>query len=187
MSYNEIPLKIAYRLINHGPLLLVSSRLKNGRFNIAPVAWNCTYLKEPASLIIAVGKGNATHDAIISEKRFAVSIPCRAQEELVRKTGAVTGEEVDKYKEFSIRSIRGKKTGLLIPEGSTGYIELRLMDVYDTGKVSLILGEAIYSAADPTAFSERVLPAAERGKTLHHLGGNVFAYPVELTVSDTVD
>ncbi|NLB34803.1 MAG: flavin reductase family protein [Elusimicrobia bacterium] len=177
MNYKEIPLDVAYRLINHGPVVLVSSRLRNGVYDIAPVAWNCIISKDPTSLVVAISKANATHDAIIFREEFAISIPCAAQEKIVKDTGAVSGADTEKFSNFDIKFIPGKKTDLKIPTGCTGYIECRLEAVYDMGGHSLLYGEAIYAAADPEGFSERVLPENEKGKTLHHLGSNVFAVP----------
>jgi hypothetical protein len=45
-------------------------------------------------------------------------------------------------------------------------------------EVGLVFGECLFAAADAEGFQQdRVQTARPAGKTLHHLGGNVFAVP----------
>ncbi len=179
MGYIEIPVDISYRLVNHGPVVLVSSRSPGGRYDIAPVAWNCPVGKSPPRILIAVGRSHATFENISSRGEFAVSVPCLGQEKLVRETGSVSGRDSDKFSEMNIEYTAGEKTDTRIPLGCSGYIECSLSETFETGKVALFIGDALAAAADPEAFSERIRPESEKGRTLHHLGGKVFALPSE--------
>ena len=63
----------------------------------------------------------------------------------------------------------------MIPTGMIGYIEFKVIEIYDTGKLALIVGEALYAAVDAQAYDgDRILSEKAAGKTMHHLGNRRF-------------
>ncbi len=173
-NYSELPLERAYRLLNHGPLVLISTRSGEGEYNIAPIAWNCPVQKDPTRVLAAVGKSHKTHDNIEQTGEFIVCVPNKNQAELTRDTGSVSGEKCDKFKKFNIKTLNGTKVKGKIPRGVLGYIECKVIKKISTGGVSLIIGEANYAAALKKGFKGRVWPENKEGRSLHHLGGGEF-------------
>ncbi len=175
MEYIEVPLNEAYRLLNTGPLVMVSTVSKDKKYNTAPIAWACPAAKEPARVLIGVGKKHKTFSNIEETGVFAAAVPNISQVEMIKSTGSVSGKETDKFGEFNIKSMPAKKIDCIIPESVIGYIECKVINTFSVDKLALIVGEAVYAGADKNAYDgERLLSETPAGKTVHHLGNKRF-------------
>ncbi|MFC2091205.1 flavin reductase family protein [Elusimicrobiota bacterium] len=174
MEYQEISIDKAYRLVNHGPLVLLSTVSADKKYDIAPIAWNCPVGKSPTRILLAVGREHKSRKNVKATGVFAVSIPSVMQLEIVKNTGSVSGHEVDKISRFSISCITGRQVDVKIPVGCVGYIECKVIKQFDQDKVTLIIGEALCAFVNKESFNERVMPELRSGCTLHHFGGGEF-------------
>lgn len=173
-NYKELSLDKAYRLLNVCPLILVSSVSKDGQQNIAPVAWACPLEMEPTRVMFVLDEGHQTAKNILDNNSFIVSIPGQEQIDIIKKTGSISGKDVDKFEKFSLKSFAGTKSDCLIPEGVLGYIECKLLKTFNVEGSQIIIGEAVHAAADKNTFSDRYLIEKKDGRPLHHLGGKKF-------------
>ncbi len=165
----------AYRLINTGPVVMVATVSADGVYDVAPIAWSCLARKSPTRVLVGVGKSHKTFTNIEDTGAFVVGVPNIAQTELVKATGSVSGHDLDKFATRSIESIPARKIDCQIPVGMIGYIECKLAQIYDTGKLALIMGDAVHAAVDPQAYDgDRILSETPAGKTIHHLGNKRF-------------
>jgi len=176
-NYQEIPKDSSHRLINHGPVVWVSTRDNKGAYDIAPIAWGCPVRKDPPKLAVVVGNRHKTHENIKATGEFIVCVPHATQIELVKKTGSKSGMDLNKFEAFGIRAFQGKKVDALIPEGCIGYLECRVYSSVEVEKVEMFIGEVLSANVNPEAYSGRLLTEKEEGKTLHHLGERIFAVP----------
>lgn len=175
MEYKQVKKGKIYRLINTGPLMLVSTLSKEKKPDIAPIAWACPAELDPARVLICLDKGHKTFKNLKETGVFAVSIPHASQIDLVEETGSVSGKQGDKYSLFSIKAFTGKKTKCLIPRGVIGYIECKVRKIFNVEGTMTVIGDAVYAAAMPGAFDgERLLSEKPAGKALHHLGKDRF-------------
>lgn len=182
-NYIEVPSSQAYRLVNIGPVILVSTCSKDGQFDIAPMAWNCPIHKAPTRILVAIGKRHQTYRNIKDTGYFIICIPHESQAKMVMGTGAVSGKNTDKFSMFKIQTFNGAKLKAKIPVGCLAYIECKLFKTFDPGGSELIIGECIYAAADKNGFNKRLLPENKDGKTLHHLGGRDFVTTSDYVIS----
>lgn len=173
-NYREISVDEAYRLINHGPLVLVCTVSADGKPDIAPIAWNCPVEKSPARILLAMGNTHQTYKNIEDTGRFVVCVPNSAQADMVRNTGSVSGSDADKYERFNIESMKSEYVGAAVPVGCVGYMECNVVKNIDCEYVALVIGEVVRAFADTEGFEKRVRPESENGRTLHHLGGGEF-------------
>ena len=174
-EYKDLQLDKAYRMLNHGPVVMLSTRSESGFFDIAPIAWNCPIKKNPPKLLFAVGKSHRTYKNIKETGVFAVCVPDASWADFVRFCGSVSGDEEDKFEKLGRDTFSGEKTSCLIPSGLSGYIECSLSGEVEISSVSLITGDALKAGFCREAFSDRLRPENEKGRTLHHLGGGEFA------------
>ena len=107
--YVEMAAGASHRLINHGCVVLVCTRGEGGRYDVAPVAWTSPVRKEPATVLVVLGKRHQTTANIAGSERYIVAVPHASQAELVLQCGSVSGREVDKYEEFGMRRLRGRR------------------------------------------------------------------------------
>jgi flavin reductase (DIM6/NTAB) family NADH-FMN oxidoreductase RutF len=179
MKYVEVPDDNWYRLINHGPTVMVSTRDKNGIYNIAPIAWCSPVQKNPPKLLTVIGRSHKTYTNIMETGEFVVCVPHINQAKLVRQTGKSTGDDIRKFDEFAIKAFSANEVDILIPEGCVGFIECRVSNRSQQEKVDIIVGEVLSASALESVFEERLLAEKPEAKTLHHLGGSMFAFPAD--------
>lgn len=90
-----VPLDRAYRLLNHGPTVLLSAS-HEGRRNVMAVAWNMALDFTPPKVAVVIDKSTFTRGLVEGSGAFVLSVPCRQQSELVTAIGNCSGKEVDK-------------------------------------------------------------------------------------------
>ena len=91
-----VPLDKAFRLINHGPVVLVSSAHGAAR-NVMAAAWAMPLDFSPPKVAVVVDARSYTRELIEASGEFAFNIPCRNQIEAVLKAGTATGRDGDKF------------------------------------------------------------------------------------------
>lgn len=102
-----------------GCLIWVCTRSPGGRYDLAPIAWNCPLDYEPSSRILFVSDtSHASYENLRLSGTFAVALPGPEQLDLVEKTGSVSGRERDKYLDFGIAAERAHEVDALVPSGA---------------------------------------------------------------------
>lgn len=178
----RVPLQHAYRLLNHGPTVLVSAA-HGGERNLMAAAWAMPLDFEPPKVAVVIDKSTFTRGLVEGSSRFALSLPCAAQADLAFTVGSTRGGADgvgDKFKRHGIEVFEGPATGLPLVAGCVGWLECRLLpeprlqQAYD-----LFLGEVVAAHADERVFSQGRWhfdghPAL---RTLHHVAGGHFLLP----------
>jgi len=108
-------------------------------------------------------------------KKFIACIPHISQTDIVRKTGSVSGKEMDKFANFSIKTFNGEKTGCKIPKGVISYLECRTKKIVRIDSTAIVIADIVFAAVDKDAFDgERFLAEKKKGKAIYHIGGEKF-------------
>lgn len=162
-DYQEIPQSEAYGLLNTGGLVMVCTKGAEGRYDLAPIAWNCPLDYDPTSrVLIVMDPAHRTVENIEASGCFVLALPTYRQKALIDGTGSVSGRDADKYEKFRIRSLRGREIDALIPSGSAGWLECRTIDIRRIGSVAVIAGEVVYAKAVKDAWKHRLHYAGEK-------------------------
>ena len=85
-----VRLEKAYRLLNHGPTVLVAAR-HAGVDNVMAAAWSCALAFAPPELTIVLDKATKTRELVERAGTFVVQVPTVAQRELTYQVGQPTG------------------------------------------------------------------------------------------------
>ena len=179
-----VPLSKAYRLLNHGPTVLVSAA-HNGQRNIMAAAWAMPLDFEPPKVAVVLDKATWTRHLLEGAGTFVLQVPCVAQADLVFTVGSVSGRELpgqDKFAAFGIAHHAATMIDAPLVAGCIGWLECRLIPEPHLQQAhDLFIGEAVAAWVDERAFEGgkfRPLddtPPAWR--TLHHLGAGNFVVP----------
>lgn len=125
----------------------------------------------PNRILIAVNKNNKTHDMIMEDKRFNLSmIAENASFELFKHFGFQSGSNVNKFADFSDCERSGN--GLLYITGQTNaYVSGNVINTIDTGTHTLFIADvadAEILSEVPTAtytyYQENIKPKPEAAK-----------------------
>jgi flavin reductase (DIM6/NTAB) family NADH-FMN oxidoreductase RutF len=181
---NQVALDKAYRLLNHGPTVLITSAHGTQR-NVMAAAWNMPLDFDPPKVAIVIDKNTYTSELIKTSGHFAINVPCRAQAELVVKVGSSSGRELlgkdrdTKFAAFDLPIFPASKIEAPLLEGCVAWLECKVIpephirDAYD-----LYLAEVVAAHADERVFSDGRwhFEGHDELRTIHHIaGGNFFA------------
>jgi len=185
-KYIEVAAAEAWRLMNHGPLVLVCTKSAEGNRDLAPIAWSMPVEYDPVSEVgFVCDKGHATAANILASGKFALALPHSSQKDLVLKAGARGGAGADKFETLGLGALSCKRIDAVLPEGIVGWLECELFKKFEIGTSWLFVGKVLYAACDEAAWKDgpeggRLLVETPEGKTLHHLGGSDFTEPGSL-------
>ena len=162
MEYREVPVASAYSLLTPGGMVLLCTASADGRYDVAPVAWNCPLDLEPVSKVLLVcDTGHRSYEDAADSGEFAVALPTPGQRAMMEKAGSVSGRDVDKYAEFGIASFPARLIDARIPEGVAGWIECRLIRIVIEGTSAILMGEVLEARAVADAWKRRVHYASD--------------------------
>jgi flavin reductase (DIM6/NTAB) family NADH-FMN oxidoreductase RutF len=174
-----VDLKVAYRMIGSGPIVLVSSVL-GGRSGITPIAWHMPVSDDPPIIALEVYKGHFINKAILETGDFVVNIPSSDMADIVRKLGSVSGKTADKFKKFKLIKERSEKVKSPRLGNAIGIMECRLRkDARLLKEYDMILGDVVYAEAEEGIFTDRWHPERSGSRPMHHLGGKIFSVPAK--------
>ncbi|MDF4208188.1 flavin reductase family protein [Pseudomonas protegens] len=184
-----VPLDKAYRLLNHGPTVLVSAA-HGGQRNIMAAAWAMPLDFEPPKVAVVLDKSTWTRQLLEASGTFVLNVPCVAQVDIVQSLGNSSGLELsqggsDKFAAYGLQAFAGEQLAAPLLEGCVAWLECRLLpEPHNHQQYDLFLGEVIAAQADARVFSEGRwhFDGYDRLRTLHHVAGGHF-----LTIGDAVD
>lgn len=177
----KIPLDKAYGLLNHGPVVLVSSFYK-GRPNVQTVAWNMPLDFAPPLVALVIGRDNYSYECILATSEFVINIPNISLLKKVVQCGSVSGRKVDKFKKFGLTAASAQTVKAPIIAECIGHLECVLIDKPLARKYDLFIGKVKMAWVERDAFKDRWLVEKKIARTIHHLGGRYFTVPAR-TVS----
>ena len=112
-----VELKHAYRLLNHGPTVLVGS-VHAGRSNVMAAAWAMPLDFDTPKIAVVVDKATLTRELIEASGVLSINVPCVAQAALTRAVGSESGKDhPDKLERCGVSFRPGTATGTPLVEG----------------------------------------------------------------------
>ena len=172
-----VPLPKAYRLLNHGPVTLVSSAA-DGRQNVMAASWSMTLDFDPPKVAVVIDKATLTRELIEASGEFVLNIPTRAIADQVLAAGSASGREGDKFARFGIAAEKALHVKAPLIAGCVGWLECKVIpEPRNQQTYDLFLAEVLAAWADPAVFTDGRWHFADDGqRTIHYrAGGNFFA------------
>ncbi len=162
------------RLINHGPVLLLTTEEK-GKPNAMAIAWYAPVSHDPPLLGVAVSPGNYSHRLIDNSGEFVLNVPTRKLAGEVHFCGTTHGTDVDKFRETGLSPTASGIVSAPHIEECIGHIECQVKEVIQTGDHSLFISDVKLVVVESDLLDEVWCIEDEELLTLHHLGGEYYA------------
>lgn len=173
----DVPLPQAYRLLNHGPTVLVSAA-HGGRRNVMAAAWAMPLDFDPPKVTVVIDKSTFTRQLIEASGCFALNVPCRALADATFAAGSLSGaQRADKFADCGLRTFPAQRIEAPLVEGCVAWLECRvIVEPHHQQAYDLFVAEVLAAQADDRVFSGgRWRADAPAGlHTLHHQGGGAF-------------
>ncbi|MBC8383747.1 MAG: flavin reductase family protein [Candidatus Cloacimonetes bacterium] len=160
-------------------LALAVSRPKDGPANIITLGWFMRTSIKPPMFAISVGSTRYSHEILSANRNFVLAIPSVNMAEQTMQCGLQSGRDVDKIKEFNIKTNRGKLTQIPILAEAVANFECKTITQVRSGDHTIFVGEVKYSWQNDDEDIEQLLsiPAMDdRFIELIRKGGFAFGY-----------
>lgn len=173
-EWQEVSLMQALRLINFGPLILVTAAYDNQR-TIAPIAWVTPLSQNPTQVGVSVGVNHLTHYLINKSEEFAINIPGVNLLKAVAFCGSVSGEKQDKFLEAGLTPMTAKIIKTPLIEECLGHLECQVVERISVNDHTLFVGKVLAARLEKGLMKPEGVIDIKKAKTIHHLGGQHFA------------
>ena len=177
--FSPVPLEKSYRLLNHGPTVLVSAAY-GGTSNVMAAAWACVldYGQTP-KLTVVLDKATRTRELLEASGEFALQLPTQSMTKLTVCVGTDSARDVpDKLIRHGVELFTAPCSDVPLVAGCVGWLlckriaEPRNEQLYD-----LFIGEIFGAWADERVFSDghwHFESAPDALRTIHHVAGGQF-------------
>ncbi len=177
--FTPVPLDKCYRLMNHGPTVLVSAR-HDGVDNVMAAAWACVLdYGDAPKVTVVLDKATRTRELIEASGRFALQLPCVAQARLTVAVGTHSAREMpDKLSRLGVPVFSAPGHELPLVQGCVGWLVCRLLpEPHNQQAYDLFIGQVEAAWADERVFRQgrwHFDEAPDDLRTLHHVAGGQF-------------
>ena len=165
------------RLLNPGPLVLITSKYQ-GKSNIVTVAWTSPVSHSPPLISISLSTKKLSHILIGNSKEFTVNIPSIELIDKVLLCGSESGRNVDKFKAYKLKEVKGKKVVSPSIKECFAFLECKVIDSFLCGDHYLFIGEIVHCEIEKEYYNDCI--DVEKVKFINHLGGPCFTYPEKI-------
>jgi flavin reductase (DIM6/NTAB) family NADH-FMN oxidoreductase RutF len=101
MAKKSLPLSQVYRLIEPGPVVMVTTA-RGGRTNIMTMSWHMMVDFEPPILAFVMSNRNHSFELLKKTKECVINIPTVELAKKVVACGNSSGRSVDKFRKFGL-------------------------------------------------------------------------------------
>ncbi|MEO8332585.1 MAG: flavin reductase family protein [Gallionella sp.] len=164
MSKRALPLSQVYRLMEPGPVVLITTAHK-GKANIMTQSWHTMMEFEPPLVGCVISGRNHSFDALVTNRECVINIPA---ENLARQAvgiGNCSGKKIDKFKKFKLTPLPASQVEPPLIAECYANLECRVADTRMVNKYNFFVLEVVKAWIDP---------AKKDPRTLHHRGKGSF-------------
>ncbi|AOE86415.1 flavin reductase family protein [Pseudomonas sp. TCU-HL1] len=173
-----VALDRAYRLLNHGPTVLVSAS-HGGVDNVMAAAWSCALDFSPPKVTLVLDKATRTRELVENSGYFALQVPNLGQLDLTYKVGTRSLKELpDKLAQSGVELFRMDGLDVPLVAGSSAWLVCKLIpEPHNQQTYDLFIGEVVGAWADTRVFKDghwQFEQAEDRWRSLHYIAGGHF-------------
>jgi len=164
MKKRSLPLSQVYRLLEPGPVVLVTTARK-GRPNIMAMSWHTMIDFEPPIVGCVVSDRNHTFNILKATKECVINIPTVELAAKAVSCGNTSGRSVDKFKTFGLTPDPASHVKAPLIRECYANLECKVVDARMAAKYNLFMVEVVKAWIDP---------ARKQPRTIHHCGKGLF-------------
>jgi Conserved protein/domain typically associated with flavoprotein oxygenases, DIM6/NTAB family len=173
-----VPLEKAYRLITHGPTVLVSAN--DGQdTDVMAAAWACALEFSPAKVTVVLDKSTKTRKIIENSGYFALQIPTLKQLEMVYSLGTLSlYNDPDKLEQSGVQLFKFADQEIPVVEGCAAWILCELIsEPHNQQPMTCLLVRSLPLMPMTRVFRDGhwfYHEVSEEWKSIHHVAGGHF-------------
>jgi flavin reductase (DIM6/NTAB) family NADH-FMN oxidoreductase RutF len=165
MAKKAFPLSDVYRLLEPGPVVMVTTA-KKGEANIMTMSWQTMMEFTPPLVGCVISGRNHSFDALVATKECVLNIPSVEMAKQVVGVGNCSGSKVDKFKKFKLTAMPAAKVAAPLIAECFANLECKVVDTRMVNKYNFFVLEVVKAWVDK---------AQKNPRTLHHRGKGFFS------------
>ncbi|ART50290.1 flavin reductase family protein [Acidovorax carolinensis] len=177
--FTPVPLDKAYRLLNHGPTVLVSAR-HGGVDNVMSAAWACALDFAPPKVTVVLDKATRTRELVEASGHFALQLPTVPMAAMTVAIGTDSAKTLpDKLQRHGVELFEapGHRSTPLV-QGCAAWLVCRVIpEPHNQQAYDLFIGEVVAAWADDRVFRNghwEFDTTPDHLRTLHYVAGGQF-------------
>lgn len=164
MVKRSLPLPKVYRLIEPGPVVLVTTA-SGSRTNIMTMSWHMMVDFEPPIVACVISNRNYSFDLLRKSKECVINIPTVELAKKVVNCGNSSGRTIDKFREFGLTPSPAACVDAPLIVECYANLECRVINTTFATQYNIFLVEVVKAWIDGSQRHPR---------TLHHQGCGTF-------------
>ena len=173
-----VPLDKCYRLLNHGPTVLVSAQ-HGTQVNVMAAAWACALDFNPPKVTVVLDKACRTRDLVQASGRLVLQLPTQAQAALTVAVGSHSAHQMpDKLAQCEVQLFAAPGSGAAMVQGCAAWLECRVLpEPHNEQTYDLFIAQVTAAWADARVFRDghwQFEHAPDALRTLHYVAGGHF-------------
>lgn len=174
----RVDLTKCYRLLNHGPTVLVSAR-QGGTTDVMAAAWACALDFSPPKVSVVLDKQTRTRELVERSGCFALQIPNVKQLAMTQALGTHSlHDTTDKLARFGVALFEPGETTAPLVTGCSGWLACRVVpEPHNQQQYDLFIGEVVAAWADKRVFRDghwQFETADPQWRSLHYVAGGQY-------------
>lgn len=168
---NELLLAEVYRLVEPGPVVLLTTRSVQGRANVMAMSWHMMVEIAPPTIACIVSNNDLSFFALRQTKECVIAVPAVGLADKVVKVGNCSGRDTDKFAMAWLTPLPAERVSAPLVAECFANLECRVVDTRMVGRYDLFVLEVLKAWIDP---------AQTKPKTIHHIGNGGFVVDGEV-------
>ncbi len=142
-------------ILNPVPVVLITSKNKEGKDNVFTVGWIGTVCTKPPMLSISIRPERLSYEYIKETMEFTVNLPARNMTKQVDFCGVRSGRDIDKIKEMGFTMKEGEKVNSPYIDECPVSIECQVKQIIPLGTHDMFIAEVVSSHVNENLMDEK--------------------------------
>lgn len=161
-------------VLNPVPVVLITSKNKEGKENVFTVGWIGTVCTKPPMLSISIRPERLSYEYIKETMEFTVNLPSIDMTKAVDYCGVRPGRKFDKIKEMNFTMRKGSNIDVSYIDECPISIECKVKNIIPLGTHDLFIADVVGSHIDKDLIDERGKIHFEEANLITYCHGEYF-------------
>ena len=161
----SLPLSKVYQLIEPGPVVLLTTRAKDGKANVMTMSWHMMVEFEPPQIACIVSGNNHSFAALRATRECVIALPAVELASKAAGIGNCSGRKIDKFAAFGLTAAPAKNVAPPLIAECFANLECKVCDMRLVTQYNMFILEVVNAWRDTSQKNPR---------TIHHHGYGTF-------------
>lgn len=166
-------------VLNPVPVVLITSKNKEGKENVFTVGWIGTVCTKPPMLSISIRPERLSYEYIKETMEFTVNLPSTNMTKAVDYCGVRPGRKFDKIKEMNFTMREGSNVDVSYIDECPVSIECKVKSIIPLGTHDLFIADVVGSHIDKDLIDEKGKIHFEEANLITYCHGEYFKMDTE--------